>query len=261
VRPRGPRRGRRGGLALALAAVAAAGDAQPPAEVTDSPANAADSPADAADASAGAQASSAEIPDLSGKWFPDYCIPDGATCPFEIGRLDLTPRAVKFMNEFDEAISPKYDCVPATVPSIVADPYVWRIEQRSHRVELHYEKDDVVRTVWLDGRRHPPASERSVQGHSIGRYEGDALVVETANFTYDPIGLDDMTGLPSSTLKVVTERYSRAGDRLVLDMTVEDPLYLQTPARTRFEWQSTDLEMLPYECDPVRARQPLEFLP
>lgn len=151
------------------------------------------------------------VADLSGKWFPDYCIPDGATCPFDIDGLALTPRAVKFMNEFDEAVSPKYDCVPANTPGLLADPYVWRVEQRSDRVTFRYEKDDIVRTVWMDGRRHAPANVRSVQGYSIGRYEGEALIVDTRNFTYDPIGLDDMTGLPSSTLKQVTEVYRRRG--------------------------------------------------
>jgi hypothetical protein len=208
-----------------------------------------------------AQPQPAAPPDLTGKWFPDYCIPDGSTCPFDVEQLKLTPRAVKFMSEFDEAISPKYDCAPATVPSLVADPYLWKIEQYTNRVEFRYEKDGILRTVWIDGRRHPPASERSVQGQSIGRYEGDTLVVETRNFTYDPIGLDDMTVLPSSTLKSVTERYRRDGDRLIVDMTVEDPLYLEEPAPMRFEWAATDFDMLPYECDPVKARQPLEFLP
>src|SRR5690606_10211868 len=101
---------------------------------------------------------------------------------------------------------------------IVADPYAWQIRQRSNRVEFHYEKDDVVRVVWVDGRRHPPPGERYVLGHSIGWYEGDTLVVETANFPYDPIGLDDMTPLPTSTRKTVIERYRREGDRLILDM-------------------------------------------
>jgi hypothetical protein len=212
-------------------------------------------------AAAQAQIQSATSPDLAGKWFPDYCIPDGATCPFDIDSLELMPRAIKFMREFDEAISPKYDCVPANTPGIVADPYVWRIEQRSDRVTFVYEKDDVVRTVWIDGRRHPPPGERAVQGHSVGRYEGDVLIVDTRNFTYDPIGLDDMTGLPSSTLKRVVERYHRDGDRLLVDLTVEDPLYLASPAEAHFEWAPTDFEMIPYECDAERARQPLDLLP
>jgi hypothetical protein len=200
-------------------------------------------------------------PELSGKWFPDYCIPDGATCPFDVAALDLAPRAIKFVAEFDEAVSPKYDCVPANTPGIIADPYVWQIEQRSDRVTFRYEKDDVVRVVWVDGRRHPPPGERSVQGASIGHYVGNALLVETRNFTYDPIGLDDMTGLPSSTLKAVTETYRREGDRLIVDIVVEDPLYLNTPARAHFEWAPTEFEMLPYECDADRARQPVQYLP
>jgi hypothetical protein len=32
------------------------------------------------------------IPELIGKWFPSYCIPDGATCPFDVAALALTPR-------------------------------------------------------------------------------------------------------------------------------------------------------------------------
>jgi hypothetical protein len=210
---------------------------------------------------ASAQPRDEPVPDLAGKWFPDYCIPDGATCPFDIDALPLTPRAIEYMREFDEAISPKYDCVPANTPGIVADPYVWAIVQRSDRVIFRYEKDDVERLIWLDGRRHPPPSERSVQGHSIGRYEDGALIVDTRNFTYDPIGLDDMAGLPSSTLKRVVERYRRDGERLVLDLTVEDALYLGEPATAHFEWEPTELEMLPYECDAERARQPLELLP
>jgi hypothetical protein len=208
-----------------------------------------------------AQGPADTIPELAGKWFPSYCIPDGATCPFDIAALALTPRAVKYMDEFDEAISPKYDCVPANTPGIIADPYVSQILQRSDRVIFRYEKDDAERIVWLDGRSHPPASERALQGHSIGRYDGDALIVDTRNFMYDPIGLDDMTGLPSSTLKHVIERYRREGERLIVDLTVEDPLYLSEPATAHFEWELTDLEMLPYECDPARAREPLELLP
>ena len=202
-----------------------------------------------------------DAPDLAGTWFPSYCIPDGSTCPFDIEALALTSRAVDFMRNFDEVVSPKYDCVPATSPGIIADPYVWRIEQRRDRVEFHYEKDDVVRTIWLDGRRHPPANERALQGHSIGRYEDGRLIVETRNFTYDPIGLDDMAGLPSSTQKSVTETYWREAERLNVDISVTDPPYLAVAATAHFEWEPTDFEMQIYECDPVRAREPLELLP
>ena len=87
------------------------------------------------------------------------------------------------------------------------------------------------------------------------------LIVETSNFSYDPIGLDDMAGLPSSTRKSVTEIYWRDDTRLNVDVIVTDPPYLATPARAHFEWEPTDFEMQIYECDPVRAREPLELLP
>ena len=77
------------------------------------------------------------VPDVSGIWTRD----GRASVP---GELPLNARGVALREAVDESLAPMYDCVPATVPSIVADPYVWRIEQRSNRVEFHYEKDDVL---------------------------------------------------------------------------------------------------------------------
>ena len=68
-----------------------------------------------------------------------------------------------------------------------------------------------------------------LQGFSVARYEGSTLVVETTNFMYDPTGLDDMAGLPSSARKKVIERYSREGDVLRAEVTTEDPLFPRWP--------------------------------
>ena len=65
------------------------------------------------------------------------------------------------------------------------------IEQLEDRVLLKYEKDDVRRTVWLDDRR-PTVDDFSVQGFSVGRYEGDVLVIETSHFVFDVTGFDDL---------------------------------------------------------------------
>lgn len=55
----------------------------------------------------------------------------------------------------DEFQHPMYDCVPAAVPPILGDPYNFSIEQRSDRVIIRYEKDEMERTVWLEGHGHP----------------------------------------------------------------------------------------------------------
>ena len=198
-------------------------------------------------------------PDLSGFWAPETCIPDGE-CPWfqelptsEWGRISL--------DAFIEFASPKYDCVPATSPGIVFDPYYFQIEQRDDRVIIRYEKDDVVRTVWMDGRGHPQlGAEFHWQGISVGRYDGDELVVEAYNFLPDPIGIEDFLGLGSSAHKRVVERYRRQDDRLIAIVEVQDPVFLREPARATFEWSQApeDYELIPYDCAPDMARQPLQ---
>src|SRR5262245_2120962 len=52
------------------------------------------------------------------------CFPDGQNCPWKLEDIPLNDRAVAHRNTFDETIAPKYDCVEATTPGIVADPYM-----------------------------------------------------------------------------------------------------------------------------------------
>ena len=65
----------------------------------------------------------------------------------------LNERALAHQKVFDEAIAPKYDCQPATPPAIEYDPYSMEVVQWPDRVLFRYEKDDQLRTVWLDGRK------------------------------------------------------------------------------------------------------------
>ncbi|MGI9257226.1 MAG: hypothetical protein ACR2QQ_00185 [Gammaproteobacteria bacterium] len=198
----------------------------------------------------------AEIPDLTGIWQRR-----GLVEPAE--PMQLKARAIGFSHAFDEVLSPRYDCSPAAAPFILRDPYNFAIEQQTDRVLLIYEKDDVVRTVWLEGHNapEPGAYDYSIQGHSVGRYEGDQLVVETTKFVFDPVGLADTGNIPSSTLKTVTERYWREGDWLKANVVTEDPLILLAPYEFTFQWELTDVALVPYGCDPELARFPAEFFP
>ncbi len=196
------------------------------------------------------------VPDLAGIWDRRGIV--GVTEP-----MQLTARAIGFSQAFDEVLSPRYDCSPAAAPFIVRDPYNFAIEQQRDRVLLIYEKDDVVRTVWLEGFEHADAGpyDYTIQGYSSGRYEGDQLVVETTKFAFDPIGLANTGNIPSSTLKKVTERYWREGDRLRAKVITEDPLVLREPYEFDFDWEATEAELVAYGCDPELARFPAEFQP
>ena len=203
-------------------------------------------------------AASSEIPDLSETWARLGPLAGRPNAP-----LVPTARAIGFGLAFDEVLSPRYDCSPVSAPLILLDPFNFQIEQQPDQVIMHYEKDDVVRTVWLEGHGHPKpgAYDYTVQGHSIGWYEKDRLVVVTSKFVFEPTGLDEARHIPSSTLKKVTERYWREGDRLKVEVSTEDPLILLKPFEFTWEWERTELPLELYDCHPEDARYPARFHP
>ncbi len=173
----------------------------------------------------------------------------------------LNERGQAYMKAFDEAIAPKYDCVPSSSPAIQYDPYYMQLVQWPDRVVMRYEKDDQTRTIWLDGRK-PTIHDYSLQGFSVGRYEDNALIVDTDHFLFDITGFDDYNGIPSSSLKKVTEKYWKEDGELRLTLTLEDPLFLREPASYTTRWLAAapGYQIEPWECDPESSRAPIKMM-
>jgi hypothetical protein len=215
-----------------------------------------------------APATPAGVPNVSGTFAGRRCVPANSdVCP-EMNakgaeRL-MTARGKALIAAFDEVAAPKYDCSPAGLPVIFGDPWAVRIEQLSDRVTFTYEKDDVARTVWLEGHGHQPPRSGLLfmHGYSTGRYEGNQLVVETRRFTFDPEGYaGDVINAPSSTQKRLVERYSRDGSTLRLELTAEDPVFLLAPINFTLELRATDEPLsIPWNCDPVAAQRNLHVV-
>jgi hypothetical protein len=204
------------------------------------------------------------VPNLNGIWdgTPRARPINGPNVPWTPTNFPvLNERGLAYKQVFDEAIAPKYDCVPSASPALQYDPYFMEVIQWPDRVIFRYEKDDQMRTVWLDGRE-PPVNEYTLQGFSVGRYEGDSLIVETTQFLFDITGFDDYNGIPTSQLKKVTERYWREGDELRLTLTVEDPLFLREPASYTTRWlpAPAGYKLGPWECDAFDARRAVRFM-
>ena len=142
---------------------------------------------------------------------------------------------------------PQYDCKPYGVPRGSlrgGGGYAMQIVQNSQVVAFLYEDrpGPYFRIVYTDGRPHPKDLDPSYYGHSIGHWEGDTLVV-------DVVGLNDETWLGSGTVGPklammhsdqlhVMERWTRAGDVLTYEATVEDPVmftkpWVMTPRQTQ----------------------------
>ncbi len=214
---------------------------------------------------AGAQQTGGGIPDLEGIWdgSPRARPINNANMPWTGENFPkLNARALAYQQIWEEIIAPKYDCQPASSPAIQYDPYHMQVTQWPDRVLFRYEKDDQLRTVWLDGRA-PRAEEFSIQGFSTGYYEDGALVVTTTHFVFDIVGFDDYNGIPSSSQKVVRERYWRDGDDLWITLQVEDPMFLEEPVAYTARWipATEGYKLLPYDCDPEASRASVHFFP
>ena len=99
-----------------------------------------------------------------------------------------------------------------------------------------------VRVVRMNAT-HLPSSVRNWMGDSIGRWEGDTLVVETTNFT----GKTRFRG--SSEALTVTERFSRLDAKTLLyRFTVEDPQTWSQPWTGEYTWPATDDLVFEYAC-------------
>jgi hypothetical protein len=208
----------------------------------------------------------AKIPNLEGKWGWGRCVNGtGINCMIiEADDPLLTDRARAFQKAMDEIATPKYDCAPMSIPHLYTDPYAYGIQQLPDRVILSYEKDDVVRTVWLEGHGHkrPPLNQFFVHGYSIGHYEGDTLVVTTDRFVFDPHGLNSDFKMPTSTQKRVTERFKMDGTQMLLEVKTEDTFFLREPwVYTVRQPRGTGPLALPWNCDLKAARHSLKLIP
>jgi len=137
----------------------------------------------------------------------------------------------------DPKATTQKDCIPIGAPAVMFYPVADTITVQRDRVVMNVDWMNSDRTIYLDGRKHPPASETFLHGHSVGRWEGETLVVDTTNFKEHPMGLT--TSLPSSTRKHLTERFVLSPDHktLIYSGVIEDPVYLAEPVQWSGQWQ------------------------
>ena len=171
--------------------------------------------------------------------------------------LTAAGEAAKAQYDF-RSHSPIADCIPPPTPGSVigSSVYLNEIEVMDDRVVIRSEFFDAVRTVYLDGRQHPENGERTNQGHSIGYWEGDVLVVDTTLFADHPSA--NGTGVPSGAKKHLVERISLSDDgaRAIVAVVLDDAEFLAEPFSASKELLYTpQLELHRYDCDPVLSRQ------
>ena len=119
-------------------------------------------------------------------------------------------------------------CGPPPVPLVDSLPAPFKIVQTSKLTLMLFESDTIFRQIFTDGRKHPDDPQPSWLGYSVGKWQGDSLVVETVGLI--PYGPLDMFGHPHSEAMRVTEQFHRRdfGHMDVL-VTIDDPKIYAKP--------------------------------
>jgi hypothetical protein len=154
--------------------------------------------------------------------------------------------------------SSQADCVAVGAPQLMLYPHLIDITLEEKSAIFTLDWMGVRRVVHLGMAEHP-ANEPSEQGHSIGHWEGGALVIDTLGFAEHREGLG--FGLPSGLGKHLVERLELDPDgrHLNYEIMAEDPEYLTEPIHAVAKWEyGPDLEPSGAECDLESARRHLE---
>jgi hypothetical protein len=156
-------------------------------------------------------------------------------------------------------------CYVEPIPVVAILDELRTIEIGDDKVVMQFQNtgDHLVRTIHM-AAAHPADVKPSFHGHSIGRWDGDTLVIDTIAFEPNPSG--NGLNVPSSASKHTVERLALAPDhtRLRYDLTVEDAVYLAGPATLTQQWDhrpdlefSQDVE----GCDPKVAARYKDSVP
>jgi hypothetical protein len=195
---------------------------------------------------------------LAGRWSPTLESFNGVMAAVRNAPTNEAGRA-EMARRFETENAGLGICEPFPPPVLSIFPDLRTIEVNDSTVAMRFEGAVGVtmdRVVHMN-QAHPAEVAPSLMGHSIGRWEGQTLVIDTVAFTPHRVGV---LFLPSGPTKHLVERLTLNADRTQLEysFTVEDADTLTAPLSYTATWDHRpDLEPSGVACDPDNARRPL----
>jgi hypothetical protein len=196
-------------------------------------------------------------PDISGTYWatsysPRIQVAGGGDPPLNAAgkaAYEMNQAALKDGSLVDKA---RRVCVPDGVPRVLATPYPFEIFQvPAGQVTFLYEMNHQVRVIVMDRPLPKLASlvtDLRYNGHSVGRWDGDTLVVESTGFN-DRTFLD-ATGLPHGEDMSTVERIRKIAGGLEDVITIHDPEMYARDWQVRFVYdQRDDVRLEDYACN------------
>jgi hypothetical protein len=149
----------------------------------------------------------------------------------------------------DAKDDPTANCIVGGVPRNDFVPYPFKIIENPGLVVILYEAIHSYRQIFTDGRALPKDPNPAWLGYSVGRWEKDALVVESSGFN-DNVWLDN-AGIPATERLRVTERFVRRDfGHMDIEITIDDPKAYTRPwsVTEKLDFQA-DNELIEYICN------------
>lgn len=191
-------------------------------------------------------------PDWSGVWSPGVSAASRTTPT----PPKLTPEAQALVDEFEAGKArgenlqtQAANCIPNGMPGIMRLPYPIEFVYSPGRVNILIETYSEIRRIYVDGRPLPEDPDPFFNGHSVGHWEGDTLVIETVGF--NDLFWFDFRGHPHSTQLKTIERYTRTkfGEMEVVT-TIEDPGAYAKPFTVKYTHTlRPGWELMEYICN------------
>jgi len=175
-------------------------------------------------------------------------LPETIDPNFDLYSYPLTDAARATVASFDPLDSPIANCTPKGMPTIMEQPYPMEISELGGDIFLHTEEYDLERRIHMNADTNPAQIPASPLGYSVGRWEGDSLVVNTTQVNWPHF---DTVGIPLSDAVELVERFtpSEDGSRLDYSITVTDPATFTEPVVLEKYWLYVPgVEVEPFDC-------------
>jgi len=176
------------------------------------------------------------VGDWSGRYHEDQPDRVPGEEPGDFSGLPINDAARMFGDSWDVARHSvlEHQCAPYTLPYMFFGPNQFRIWETKNpdtqellSIEMYMGTYQQRRTIWLDGRPHPPEyAPHSYMGFSTGEWNGDTLTITT---THIKAGYFRRDGMPASDRTVVVEHWIRHGNLLSQVTIATDPVFLTEP--------------------------------
>jgi hypothetical protein len=196
-------------------------------------------------------------PDLSGVWQQRFVDAQGRPVVGldldDFAQIPYTPqsRAAYDFNQTGkgQAADPEAACLPAGVPRSTGLPYPLRLMQAPGLIAILHEGNVHSYRLVLMNKEHPADVNPTWMGHSVGKWEGETLVIDTVGFN-DRTWLDPGGHIHSDKLRTV-ERFTRLTEnQLKYEFTIDDPIAYTKPWGWSYVLQGHhDWEIIEYVCN------------